>query len=150
LLVLGLALIIAEFFVSTGFLGLIGVGAVIGSLFMSGYDMNHMALSIAIAFIVAIVLAVFLYKRIGFNKGIFRHIILRDELQTELGYVSSANRLELIGLEGEALTTLRPSGIARFNEEQLDVVSEGNYIDKGKNIKIVKVEGVRVVVREIK
>lgn len=149
LLVVGIIMIIAEFFVAGGILGLLGVGAIIGSLFMSGYDLGHMALSISIAFIVAVITAVFLYRRLGFDKGIFRHIILTDQTSTELGYVSSVNRLELIGLEGEALTALRPSGKGGFNDEQIDIVSEGGFIDKGQKIKVIKVEGVRVVVKEI-
>lgn len=149
LLIVGIVLIIAEFFIPGGIVGLLGAGAVIGSLFMSGYDIGHMALSISIAFIVAIVLAVILYKRIGLDKGLFRRIILRDQTLTEMGYVSTVNRLELIGVEGIALTPLRPSGIGRFEDEQLDIISEGSFIDKGKKIKIVKVEGVRVVVREV-
>ena len=32
--------------------------------------------------------------------------------------------------------------------ERIDVVSEGSYIDRGKNVTIVKVEGSRIVVRE--
>jgi len=149
LLIVGIILIIAEFFIPGGIIGLIGVGAVIGSLFMSGYDMGHMALSVSIAFIVAIVAAVVLYQRIGLDKGIFRHIILKDQTSTELGYVSAVNRLELIGLEGVALTTLRPSGIGKFDDEQIDIVTEGSFIERGTAIKVVKVEGVRVVVREV-
>lgn len=150
LLVLGIILIIAEFFISGGIAGLLGVGAVIGSLFLSGYDIGHMALSIAISFIAAVIVAVILYRQIGMDKGVFRHIILKDQTSTEMGYVSSVNRLELIGLEGISITPLRPSGIGQFNDEQIDIVSEGSYIEKGRPIKIIKVEGMRVVVREIK
>jgi len=150
LLVIGIILIILEFFVTSGFLGFIGVASILGSLFMSGYSLSHMALSVSIAFILAIIAAVFLYRQIGLNKGLFRHIILRDQTSTELGYVSQVNRLELIGMVGETLTPLRPSGIGVFNDEQIDIVSEGSFIEKGKEIEITKVEGMRVVVREIK
>ena len=149
LLVIGIGLIIAEIFVAGGILGLLGVAAVIGSLFMSGYDVGHMSMSISIAFLVAIGTAVVLFRRIGMDKGVFRHIILRDENTTELGYVSTANPLELIGLAGETATPLRPAGAALFNEERIDVVSEGAFIDANSRVKIVKVEGARIVVREI-
>ncbi len=149
LLIAGVILVILEFFVPGGILGLLGVASVIGSLFLSGYDLSHMALSVSIAFIVAVIFAVFLYRRIGMDKGIFRHIILKDQTSSELGYVSNENRLELIGLEGEALTPLRPAGTGLFDDEIIDIVSEGSFIDKGKKIKITKVEGMRVVVREV-
>src|SRR5699024_10366357 len=147
LLLIGIGLIIAEFFVSGGILGLFGAGSVIVSLFLAGYDIGHMSMSISIAFIIAIIVGVILFKYIGLEKGIFRHIVLRDRTTTELGYVSSANRLELIGLEGVTVTALRPSGTAMFDSERLDVVSEGGFVEKAANVKIVQVEGARIVVR---
>lgn len=149
LLVLGIILIIVEFFIAGGIVGLLGVGAVLGSLFMAGYDLTHMSISVAIALVVALVAAVILYKAIGFERGIFKRIILRDSTTTELGYVSSVNREDLLGLEGITATQLRPAGIAVFNDERVDVVSEGSFIQQDQPIKVVKVEGVRVVVRVI-
>ncbi|WP_407702988.1 NfeD family protein [Virgibacillus tibetensis] len=149
LLILGLILIFAEFFVTGGILGLLGVGSIIGSLFMSGYDIGHMSLSIGIAFLVATIASVILFRTIGMDKGFFRHIILRDQTTTELGYVSTVNRLELIGEEGLTVTPLRPSGAAVFEEKRLDVISEGGFIEAGKHVKVIKVEGARIVVREI-
>lgn len=149
LLILGIIMIAAEFFVPGGILGLLGAGAIIGSLFMSGYDLGHMSMSIGIAFLVALIAAVILFRQIGMDKGIFRHVILKDSTTTELGYVSSVNRLELIGLEGTTVTPLRPSGTALLDNERVDVVSDGGFIDANKQIKVVKVEGVRIVVREI-
>ncbi|WP_052360671.1 NfeD family protein [Oceanobacillus manasiensis] len=149
LLILGVVLLIVEFFVPGGILGLLGIGAIIGSLLMSGYDLGHMSMSIAIAFTVAVLASVILFRRIGMDKGVFRHIILRDQTTTELGYVSTANRLELLGLEGKSVTPLRPAGTAVFDDERLDVISEGSFIETDRNVKIVKVEGARIVVREI-
>nr|WP_143833810.1 nodulation protein NfeD [Oceanobacillus senegalensis] len=147
LLVLGIILIIVEFFVPGGILGLLGIGSILGALLMSGYDIGQMSMSIGIAFLVAIITSVILFRRIGLDKGVFRHIILRDSTETELGYVSSASRDDLLTMEGIALTTLRPSGIGEFKGERIDVVSEGSFIDKDSPIKVVKVEGSRVVVR---
>ncbi len=148
LLVLGIGLIVAEFFVTGGILGILGAGSILGSLFMAGYSVGHMSMSIAIAFIVAIVVGVILFRFIGLERGLFRHMILRDQTTTELGYVSSINRLELIGLEGTTVTPLRPAGTALFNDERIDVVSEGSFIELDERVKVVKVEGMRVVVRK--
>lgn len=148
LLIIGIGLIVSEFFVSGGILGLIGAGAVIGSLFMSGYDVGQMSWSISIAFIIAIAAAFILFKVIGLEKGIFRHIVLRESLSTDLGYVSSDNKDELVGVEGITLTALRPAGTALINDERMDVVSEGGFLEKDTNVKVVQVEGTRIVVRE--
>src|SRR5690625_4106674 len=72
LLILGIILIIVEFFVVGGFLGVLGGFAVLGSLFMAGYDLTQMSISIGIAFVVAIIAAVFLFRSIGKNKGLFK------------------------------------------------------------------------------
>ena len=50
--------------------------------------------------------------------------------------------------EGVAKTQLRPSGTAIIDGERVDVVTEGNLIEPGTNLKVVAVEGMRVVVRE--
>jgi membrane-bound serine protease (ClpP class) len=41
---------------------------------------------------------------------------------------------------------LRLSGKARFGEETLDVVSRTEYIDRGTPVRVVEVEGIRIVV----
>lgn len=54
-----------------------------------------------------------------------------------------------LGKEGTALSVLRPSGVANFDGIKLDVVSQGDFILKGTKVKIIKVEGRRIVVSEI-
>lgn len=149
LLISGIILIVLEFFVPGGILGIIGICAIVVSLFLSGYDLSHMSISILIAIIVAIVAFIILYRRADAEKGIFQKIILRDRTMTEEGYISATERKELVGQEGVALTTLRPAGTALFGEERIDVVSEGTYIEQNRHVRVVKVEGMRIVVREV-
>ncbi len=149
LLVAGIILIVAEFFVPGGILGIIGVGAVIGSFFVSAEDIGHMTLSVSIALAVTVIASVLFFKFFGFKGGFFNKIILSDATRTEQGYVSSKTRLDLIGKEGEALTPLRPSGTGLFDGERIDVVSEGGFIASGRRLKIIKTEGSRIIVREI-
>ena len=48
---------------------------------------------------------------------------------------------------GVALSDLRPAGVARFDDVRVDVVTEGDYIDVGSAIEVLRAEGSRVVVR---
>jgi membrane-bound serine protease (ClpP class) len=107
-------------------------------------------MSIGIALIVTIIVSIVMFKIFGMERGFFRHIILNDATSSEKGYVSSTNRLELIGMEGRTLTPLRPSGTAEFDGERLDVVTEGGFIATRQPVKVVKTEGSRIVVREMK
>ena len=50
---------------------------------------------------------------------------------------------------GVAHTRLRPSGVAIINGQRVDVVTEGGLIERGAAVKVVAVEGARIVVREI-
>jgi membrane-bound serine protease (ClpP class) len=58
-----------------------------------------------------------------------------------------ADRPELVGATGTALTHLRPSGMALIQGRRVDVVTEGALIERGTAIKVIGVEGLRVVVR---
>lgn len=149
LLVVGIILLVLELFVPGGILGIIGASSIVVSLFLAGYNLSHMAISILIAFIVAIVTFIILYKSAGEERGFFKKVVLKDRTTTDEGYVSAVTRTELIGQEGVSVTPLRPAGTMLLDDERLDVVTEGNYIGIHKPIKVVHVEGMRIVVREI-
>jgi membrane-bound serine protease (ClpP class) len=59
----------------------------------------------------------------------------------------NTERPELLNEVGTALTPLRPSGTAVINGQRVDVVTEGGMIERHAAIKVVAVEGMRVVVR---
>ncbi|MFJ7927889.1 nodulation protein NfeD [Peribacillus sp. NPDC096622] len=147
--IIGVILVLIEFFIPGGIIGLLGFTAIVGSLFLATGDPVHMTISLLIAVTVSILVFILLVKVFGKQMKFFRKMILTDATKTEQGYVSNPNRLDLLGAEGKALTDLRPSGTALVKEERVDVVSEGSFISKGSTIIIVKVEGSRVVVREI-
>ena len=54
----------------------------------------------------------------------------------------------LLGSTGVAETNLRPSGTGRFGDRLVDVVTEGDLIERGAPIKITQVQGARVVVEQ--
>ena len=59
---------------------------------------------------------------------------------------STGEATALLGATGVAETNLRPSGTGRFGERLVDVVTEGDLIERGAKIKIMQVQGARVVV----
>lgn len=150
LLILGVSLIVAEFFLPGGILGIAGLAAVLGSVLLAGGDLQSMALAVLIAIIAALTGAVIFMKFFGKRLRLFNRIILMDSTNTESGYVSNVRRSDLIGKTAVTLTALRPSGTVAIDEERYDAVSEGGYIDRGKEVRIVKTEGSWIVVRELK
>jgi membrane-bound ClpP family serine protease len=53
-----------------------------------------------------------------------------------------------VGATGTALHDLHPAGSGRFGERKLDVITRGEYIVGGTEIKIIEIEGNRIVVAE--
>ncbi|MGN1387579.1 MAG: nodulation protein NfeD [Bacillus sp. (in: firmicutes)] len=150
LFIIGLIFILLEFFVPGGILGILGLSAVVGSLFMAGENNTLIAVSLLIAIMVSLTVSILLVKVFNKNMKFFKKMVLKDATTTEEGYVSNVNRVELLGKIGTALTPLRPAGIASFNDERVDVVTEGSFIDQDSEVIVVKVEGSRIVVREKK
>lgn len=52
------------------------------------------------------------------------------------------------GMEGQALSILRPSGRAQFGDIVIDVITEGEFLSPGTPIRIMTVEGARVIVEK--
>lgn len=146
--VIGVILIIGEFFLPGGISGILGAAAIIVSIVLAGGDMEQMIIAVIIALTVAIVGMVIIMKFFGKELKMLNKIILSDATTTEKGYVSNKNRVELVGKSAVTMTPLRPAGTIRIDNERIDAVSDGSFIGKDKHVKIIKVEGSRIVVRE--
>jgi membrane-bound ClpP family serine protease len=83
------------------------------------------------------------------TKGFLsKKLILSQTSKKESGYIGTEDLSYFLGRAGIATSVLRPAGTANFDGVKLDVVSEGGFIAKDAKIKVVKVEGRRIVVRE--
>lgn len=158
--VAGIILIATEIFVIPGFgiAGISGILLVVASLFLSliggrpflDFEIISLAIiqlagAITGAFVLMLLLAKFLPKSTVFNR-----LVLSTATSTERGYISNPDFRSLVGKEGIALTTLRPAGTAEIDGEKVDVVTDSEYIRNGTKIKVIKTEGMRVVVAPVK
>lgn len=154
----GLVLIAVEVFVIPGFgiVGALGILAVGAGLVLSMLGRFPTMIDMGVAF--SVVVAALAFTGIS-AYAFLRHlrwsrrlggIFLREATAREAGYVSGVVRAELVGQTGTAGTDLRPAGVGIFGSERIDVVSEGPWIESGKGIEIVRSEGYRHVVRELK
>ncbi len=144
----GLILLILELFLPGGIIGILGVLAVLTGLIMAGGSLTGILVAIAIAIVVTIIGSYFFLRSFGYN-GSLKKLVLFDSTSSEKGYLSHKEREDLTGRIGVTATTLRPSGSLRLDDEFIDVVTEGSYIEKGTPVKIIKASGGRVVVRAI-
>ncbi|MFZ7103446.1 MAG: NfeD family protein [Peptococcaceae bacterium] len=151
LFLLGLILMVIEAFVpGFGIFGIGGLLAFITSIFLVSPGFEAALISLTIAIIGTVVL-VLVSMRFLTTRNFWKRIILGNKLVTEDGYIASRQDLsQYIGEEGKALTVLRPAGTVELERGlRLDVVSGGEYIEKESRVRIIKVEGNRVIVRKI-
>lgn len=156
----GIILIAVEIFVIPGFglPGIAGIILVFASIFLSllGGDpfINFETISVAIiqltiALIAALVL-VFLLAKFLPKTSAFSRLVLAESEKADQGFVSYPSETSLLGKTGKALTVLRPAGIAEIEGKKYDVIADNEYIEPGKLIKVIRVEGIKVVVSEVK
>ena len=55
----------------------------------------------------------------------------------------------LIGKQGRTTTPLMPAGKARFGDELIDVISQGEVIDRETSVRVLEVLGNRVIVEPV-
>ena len=162
--ILGLVLLILEFFVFPGLivLGLLGAILVIGSLIYTMVDpldldwngeinisnfisvLSDPLMNVCIGVFGSFIIVLF-FMRFMNSIPIMKGMVLSegDVVNSQSDPVNS-----LLGREGKTLTDLKPSGSAMIDGERVDVVSDGEFIPKESNVVVSKHEGLRVLVEK--
>ncbi|MFB3786461.1 MAG: nodulation protein NfeD [bacterium] len=168
LFLLGILLLAIELFLIPGFglTGLLGLVCVFASVvltlmnqpvhsphFAPTFNWNNLTRALFIAVMtmtagITLAMAVpFVFPFAGrtrFGSWMFLH----SKEDRERGFQSAPAGLEqLAGQIGIARSTLRPAGIAEIEGQRVDVVSEGGYVKLNTPVRVIKVEGRRVVVK---
>ncbi len=142
---IGFILLLVELF-TPGF-GVTGVSGII-LLIIGCYSAAKLSLLWGILTTLAsILLIVGSFKLFG-KSFIWKKIRLDAQESKEKGFTSADDLSGLLDKNGLAITMLRPSGIALIDGKRTDVIAESLYIDKDKKIKVIKVEGNKVIVKE--
>jgi membrane-bound serine protease (ClpP class) len=95
-------------------------------------------------------IAIFLLFKFMPGIPLFNRLVLTTSETAQGGFVipsQPAGGSELTGAKGRALTALHPTGKIEVNNNTLDVVTDGEFIEKGQTVEIIEVRGNRIVVR---
>ncbi len=146
LLALGLGLIVAEvFFPSFGVLSVLATAALVGSIAMAFQESNALGVRFLLATAVlvpaTIVLGFKLFPRSPFGKR-----MVAGGLSFESRPTLDPRDLTLLGREGTVEADCRPAGMARLDGRRVDVVTRGEWIEAGVRVRVIEVQGNRVVV----
>ena len=169
LFVIGVCFVLAELLIfahTTVLFGVIGVFLMLGSLLWAMIDrypgqrfwptgemLRVPMMNLFIAMIGASV-AIAILARYLPRTSLYRRFVLSADippgpsLSSPPREFASASEV-LPGATGRALTMLRPSGKARFEDHVVDVVTEGDFIAADTRVEVVSTDGMRVVVKAI-
>ena len=144
LLVLALALLIAEFFVVS--FGLLAIGAIAsaGSAIYFAFVASDV---IGWVFVIVVPLIAAATVRWGINRVQRSGLVPQSEISADAGYHHVAEELEIVvGTRGEMMTPARPSGRARFDKGDCDVQSRGRALERGETVVVTAIDGPQVFV----
>ena len=145
LLILGALLLFLETLLPGMIAGIIGFLCLMAAVILGYRDFGYQTGSLILAgVLVGLVLGTWCWLTFFPNSRVAKKFISQGAVG-ELG----VEKLELLNGTGVALTQLRPSGTAKINGKRVDVVTEGGLIERGTAVKVIAVEGARIVVREI-
>jgi membrane-bound serine protease (ClpP class) len=159
LLALGVMLLALEMFVIPGFgiAGVVGIAALVAGLTLSLVGAGATAAlvlaavaRVALSLLLAIAGAV-VFMRLLPHLPYARRLVLDTGLGAGAGYVSTPDTDRgWVGKRGTVVAPLRPAGIAELEGERVDVVSQGEFIEAGTPVEVVRVDGNRIVVRRLR
>ena len=153
LVLVGFATIFIEFFVPAGGLvGLAGVGSMVVGIVFAYSD--HGTVAGTIVLVVALVgtpATLIIGFKIFPRTFMGRRLILTETQQQDAGYSASTSEkyTGLLGSEGSVVSPLRPAGMVTIANQKYSVVTEGDMVEIGACVKVIAVEGSRIVVQRL-
>ena len=146
-LIVGYILLVVEMCIpGFGAPGILGtILAVLGIVTMQPSPMQ--ALIVVVVYVALLCIALAICLRSAAKGRLSKSKLVLNEVAVQ----SDANELSyFVGKLGSAHTPLRPAGIAEFDGVKLNVVSEGDFIEKGAPLRVDRVEGKRIIVAQIR
>jgi len=152
----GVVFLTLELLVIPGFgiAGVAGIGCIIASLYLSlvgrmpeAGDFTKAFFSLGAAFVIVVVGSIVLLRLLP-RIHLYNKLVLATVENSREGFTSADTLADIIGARGITLSDLRPAGKAEINGRRMDVVTEGDYIEKGAAVVVEEAHGSRIVVRK--
>lgn len=146
---LGFLMLAAEVFVPGMVIGTLGLISLAASVVVGYASFGPMAGTLLLAGVCVVTMVGFvLWMKLFPSTPIGRRIMLSRQLERGESTAASA-AASIVGQEGEAITPLRPSGMARIGDRRVDVVTESRFVQPGERVVVVAQRDLRVVVRPL-
>jgi len=144
-------LIIAEVFVpSGGLISFCALACLVGGIlifFRHSTTAGWVGVAIAVIMIPSVLTVAYkMFPKTRFGKSV---TLTPPQRQRGDAIADTAELRDLLGAVGLVLTPLRPVGMCDFSGQRVECVAESGYIDKGKKVKVIRVQGTQLTVRMI-
>lgn len=146
LIIFGLGLIIVEiiFVPGTTVVGIMGFILAGFGIYMSFSNFGVATGSIVLIGTSMLALVAFI---VSFRSGVWKKFALKDQISSKFNEHIEINMK--VGDEGVAISSLKPIGKAEINEKVFEVKTNGNYVDAGKRVKVLKISKNKIIVEPI-
>ena len=150
LLLVGFTLVVIEMYIpGFGVPGITGIiMLILGVFFAKPSPLGAVIMVLVIVALLCIVLSICLHS--ASNGRLSKSRLVLHDVATPADKSETNDMGYFVGREGVTRTVLRPAGMAEFDGVKLNVVSDGEYIANSARVVVDRVEGNRIVVREIK
>ncbi len=142
LIVCGFVLLVIEAFLVPGFSvpGIAGIVVIFFGIYRA--MVAYGAMGAAVAFLVSATATILLLRAALQSRAVRQTTLEHNQKE----YRAPDDYRALVGKEGVTLSPLRPAGIAEIEGERMDVVTDGEFLASGTPVKVLSIEGVRIVV----
>ena len=154
----GLSLILLEMLVIPGFgiVGIGGIGFMLYGLYLLllpevpvGEEILGQAMDGFLIGLVGAIIGIVLLGKLMIRSKFWEQLTAPSSQKKDQGFSNTQGWENLQGQLAITDTDLHPSGWINIDDQRIFVLSEGGFIEKGKNITILSVDGNRVLVREL-
>jgi membrane-bound serine protease (ClpP class) len=163
--IIGFALLFTEVFITPGFgvLGISGVllilvslinamswqvpGEILPSVSGGGATIQRAVINLALGMTGTVILAAAAGRFLPKSRAM-RPLVLSQSTDKESGFTAAHDHSELLGKTGTAEMNLHPAGRALIDGERINVITRGEFIEKGSAVKVTEAHGSRIVVEK--
>ena len=147
LTIVGLGLLVLEMYEpGFGIFGVLGIISFVACILVTAKTLMQGIMLTAFFFVIVIAMIVIFFTMVSRNR-FPKKLILQESTSAELGFSGTEDMQYLLGKSGIVVSTCRPAGNVDFDGVKLDVVTRGEFIEKGKKVEVIEIEGSRIVVR---
>ena len=146
----GFILLVVEMYIP-GF-GLPGISGtillVVGIVLKASNPMEALIIAAIVLVLLGVALSISLHSAAN-GRLAKSSLVLQDVSTGDASHVSEGDLNYFVDHEGVTVSKLRPAGMAEFDGVKLNVVSDGEFIDSGRKVRVARVQGNRIVVKAI-